>query len=256
MIIEKRIDPDWSEGGEAVKEKGASSIVVIAIIVIIVAAVGVGSYFLLKGRPSGAPTGFRDSFPVNKNNLGPTGNNPYFILKPGYKLSYEAGDSTFTTTVLNETKIVDNVETRVIQDIEESNGQLVEITYDYFAIDKTTNDVYYFGEDVDIYKNGKVFSHEGAWLSGVNDAKFGLIMPGQIKVGDKFYQELAPNIAMDRAEVVGINDEVETPAGTFKNCIHFAESSAIDTSTASKWYARDVGLVQDDEFVLVKIENN
>jgi len=43
------------------------------------------------------------------------------------------------------------------------------------AIDKRTNDVYYFGEVVDIYKDRKVVDHEGGWLSG---AKFGMMMPG------------------------------------------------------------------------------
>jgi len=219
----------------------------------------------VKGRevgPSGLLAGFKDSFSVNKNNLGPTGNNPYFILDPGYKLSYErravkgrkAGISAFTTTVLNETKIVDGVETRVVQEREERNGQLVEVTRDYFAIDESTNDVYYFGEDVNHYKNGMVVNHKGAWLSGVDGAKFGLIMPSQLMVGDKFYQELAPNTAMDRAELVGTDEKVETPAGTFENCIHFKESSALEASTSHKWYAKGVGLVKDGKFVLVKIE--
>lgn len=58
-------------------------------------------------------------------------------------------------TVLNETKMVDGVETRVIEDRETKNGQLIELPRDYYAIDSAKNDVYYFGEDVDVYKNGK-----------------------------------------------------------------------------------------------------
>src|SRR5437762_8506857 len=42
-----------------------------------------------------------------------------------------------------------------------------------FALCKRTNSVYYFGEDVDIYKNGKIVGHEGSWLSGEKGAKFG-----------------------------------------------------------------------------------
>ena len=119
---------------------------------------------------------------MDKANLVDTGKNPYFILMPGYKLSYEHGKSTLTVTILDETKEVDGVKTRVVEERETKDGQLAEVSRNYFAIDKKTNDVYYFGEDVDIYKDGKVVSHEGAWLSGVGGAQFGLMMPGAAAV--------------------------------------------------------------------------
>ena len=34
------------------------------------------------------------------------------------------------------------------------------------ATDRNTGDVYYFGEDVDNYKNGKVVDYESAWRAG------------------------------------------------------------------------------------------
>ena len=198
---------------------------------------------------------WRSSFLVDKKNLGSTGSNPYFVLEPGHRLYYEHGKNTLTTTVLAETKIIDGVETRVVEDKEVKNGHVAELTRDYYAIDRNTHDVYYFGEDVDTYKNGKVVAHEGAWLSGVKGAKFGLMMPGDIKVGQKFYQEQAPGVGMDRAEVVAIGETVTTPAGTFKNCVHMKETSAIEKRMADhKWYAPGVGLVKEGEFVLVRNE--
>src|SRR5215472_3022316 len=118
--------------------------------------------------------GFQTAFPADKKTLGIKGSNAYFKLTPGYRLSYKHGDTIDTLTVLNEIKVIDGVETRAVEDRETKNGALVELTRDYYAIDSVTNDVYYFGEEVDIYKNGKVAGHEGAWLSGVNGAKFGL----------------------------------------------------------------------------------
>jgi hypothetical protein len=200
---------------------------------------------------------WKSSFSVDRKNLGPTGTNPYFILEPGFKLYYQHGKDTLTTTVLAQTKMIDGVETRVVQDREMKNGQLAELTLDYYAIDRSTGDVYYFGEDVDTYKNGKVVDHKGAWLSGVKGAKFGLMMPGQIKVGLKFYQEQAPGVGMDRAELVAVGEKVVTPAGTFENCIHFKETSALEKGMADhKWYAPGVGMVKEAEFVLVKIEKS
>jgi len=149
---------------------------------------------LLGAAAPGAQTGkdWQSDFPVDKKTLGVKGSNPYFILTPGYQLSYKNGNDTDTVTVLDETKLIDGVEARVVEDREMKNGQLIELTRDYYAIDSATNDVYYFGEDVDVYRNGKVTGHEGAWLSGVKGAKFGLMMPGKPKVGQKFYEEQAP----------------------------------------------------------------
>ncbi|MCU1238760.1 MAG: hypothetical protein JWP63_6727, partial [Candidatus Solibacter sp.] len=83
-------------------------------------------------------------------------------------------------TVLAETKRVD--ECRIVEDREMKNGKLVELARDYYAVDSVTNDVYYMGEDVDVYKKGKVVGHEGSWLSGIKGAKFGLMMPGTPEV--------------------------------------------------------------------------
>ena len=125
--------------------------------------------------------------------------------------------------------MVDGVETRIVEEREEKDGQLTEVSRNYFAIDKTTKDVYYFGEDVDMYKDGKVVNHDGSWLAGVNDAKFGMMMPGKPKVGDKFYQELSPKVAMDRCEIVALDGEIETPLETFKYCLCMKETSELES---------------------------
>jgi hypothetical protein len=209
---------------------------------------------LLGAATSGAQTGkdWQSVFPVDKKTLGVKGSNAYFILTPGYQLSYKNGNDTDTVTVLNETKLIDGVETRVVEDREMKNGQLIELTRDYYAIDSVTNDVYYFGEDVDVYRNGKVTGHEGAWLSGVKGAKFGLMMPGKPKVGQRFYQEQAPGVGMDRAEIVSDSERVTTAAGTFEKCFQTLETSALEKKMADhKWYAAGVGAVKDGKMVLV-----
>ena len=196
---------------------------------------------------------FQSVFTVDKKTLGVKGANSYFNLTPGYTLAYRHGKDTDTLTVLNETKIIDGVETRVVEDRELKNGQLIELTRDYYAIDSVTNDVYYFGEDVDVYKNGKVVGHEGAWLSGVNGAKFGMMMPGTPKAGQKFYQEVAPGVGMDRFEILSVSEKIPTPAGTFEKCIHVVESSELEKGLHDhKGYAPRVGQVKDAEMLLAK----
>jgi hypothetical protein len=196
---------------------------------------------------------WQSAFAVDKKTLGVTGANRYFNLTPGHTLSYRHGQETDTLTVLHETRLIDGVETRVVEDREMKNGQLVELTLDYYAIDSVTNDVYYFGEDVDVYKNSKVTGHEGAWLSGAKGAKFGLMMPGDPKPGRKAYQEQAPGVGMDRFEILSDNEKIVTPAGTFEKCIHVVESSQIEKGLHDhKWYAPGVGQVKDGEMLLVK----
>ncbi|MBI4716563.1 MAG: hypothetical protein HY763_02065 [Planctomycetes bacterium] len=202
------------------------------------------------GLPRVGQVVFRDSFAVDKANLGPSGGNQYFSLEPGTVSSFRDGDVLLTITVLAETKLVDGVETRVIEEREEEGGQPLEISRNYFAADRTTQDVYYFGEDVDIYENGQIASHDWAWLSGVGGARFGLIMPASAVVGDRYYQEVAPDVALDRAEVVSVSETVETPAGTFTNCLHIRETSPLEAGESHKWYAPGVGLVRDSGALL------
>ena len=74
---------------------------------------------LLGAATPGAQPGkdWQSVFPVDKKTLGVKGSNPYFILTPGYQLSYKNGNDTDTVTVLNETKVIDGVETRVVEDL-------------------------------------------------------------------------------------------------------------------------------------------
>src|SRR5258708_38121607 len=78
---------------------------------------------------------FQSAAPADKKTLGVKGTNPYFPLTPGYKLSYKHGNDADTLTVLDRTKMIDGVECRVMEDREMKNGQVVELTLDYYAID-------------------------------------------------------------------------------------------------------------------------
>jgi len=192
------------------------------------------------------------AFLVEPDELLTIGRNPYFILEPGYTLVLEGGGSQLTITVLNETKKVDGVETRVVEERETKGGQLTEVARNYFAISKRTNDVFYFGEDVDMYKDGKVVNHDGSWLSGVNGGKFGLMMPGRVLLHARYYQEIVPNVAMDRATIVSTSETVQTPAGVFEDCLKIEETSLIGFLTEYKYYAAGIGMVQDGVLRLVK----
>jgi hypothetical protein len=208
---------------------------------------------LLACRATGAESAWQEEFGISKCNLLTTGRNPYFVLEPGFQLVLGGGRTKLQITVLDETKTVDGIVTRVVEEKEWKDGKLYEIARNYFAICEQTKDVFYFGEEVDFYEDGKVVKHEGSWLAGANGNRAGLIMPGTPKLKMKYYQELAPGVAMDRAEIVSLDETCKTPAGTFSRCLKVKESSALDVAAAEhKYYAPEVGLVRDQELRLIK----
>jgi hypothetical protein len=199
------------------------------------------------------PSAWQEEFGMKNCNLQTTGRNPYFILEPGHQLVLEGGDTKLQITVRNETKKVDGVLTRVVEEKEWKDGKLYEIARNYFAICAQTKDVFYFGEDVDFYENGKVVKHDGSWLAGTGGNKPGLIMPGTPKLNMKYYQEIAPKVAMDRAEIVSLTDTCKTPAGTFSSCLKIKEGSAIEIAAVEyKYFAPSIGLVGDESLRLIK----
>lgn len=203
--------------------------------------------------PANDDASWTSEFLLEKGELSPTGRNPYLVLEPGYQLVLEDEGERLVITVLDDTKMVQGIETRVVEERETKDGQLVEVSRNYFAISKRTNSVFYFGEEVDIYQNGKIVKHEGAWLSGEAGAKFGLMMPGQMLLGGRHYQEIAPEVAMDRAQIVSMSETRKTTAGEFKHCLKIEETTPLEPGVKEyKYYAPGIGLIQDGSLRLTK----
>lgn len=199
---------------------------------------------------------FTDAFGEEPGDLGPTGTNPYFVLEPGYTLVLEGQedgeDTRIVIKVLDETRTIDGIEARVVEEREDAGGRPKEITRDYFAISERTNNVYYLGEDVDNYVDGHVASHTGSWLHGKDGARYGLMMPGSPLLGARYQQEVAPGVAMDRAEIEALSGTFECAAGKFEGVLAIEESTPLEPGSERKLYARGVGLVQDGALRLVR----
>jgi hypothetical protein len=200
------------------------------------------------GQPKGSD--WRDRFEVDSANLLPTGNNPYITMQPGRILKLRRGNDTLTVTILPGIQQVDGVRVGILEERETKDGTLVEISRNFLATDPKTGDVYYFGEDVDNYRAGRIVHHDSAWRAGENGARFGLMIPGRPKGGDRYYQEIAPRVAMDRVEIVSMDEKVTTPVGTFEHCLHLKETTPLEGGVSHKLYAPGVGLIKDDEFEL------
>ncbi|HEU4604663.1 MAG TPA: hypothetical protein VFS46_00325 [Nitrososphaera sp.] len=197
---------------------------------------------------------FTTSFMAENCTFTSTGTNPFFILEPGYRLvlaGEEDGELVeMVITVLNEKRIVDGIETRVVEEREWVDGELVEVSTNFIAICGETNSVFYFGEEVDDYEDGELVSHEGEWLAGKDNATAGILMPGTILLGSRYQQETAPGVAMDRAEIMSMNETIETPAGTFSNVLAIKETNPLESGEEFKYHVAGIGLIQDENLKL------
>jgi hypothetical protein len=182
--------------------------------------------------------------------------NPFFPLVPGSQIVLEEDEGAVRVeiTTENETEsitftsdddVVIHVDARVVEEREFEDGELVEVSRNFFARCVETGDIFYFGEEVD--------PPEGSWRAGEDGAQPGVIMPGTFLIGSRYFQEQAPDVAMDRAEHVKMDLEVETLAGDFEDCVLVKETTALDGGSSAKQYCPGVGLVNDDGAVLIEI---
>lgn len=208
---------------------------------------------------------FTSSFRLGDCRFLSRGANPYFILDPERQLVYEGDDTELIVTVLERTRSIRlpiagrmrTVETAVVEEREFEDGEIVEVSRNFFAICEKTGDVFYFGEQVDIYENGVIVSHEGQWQAGRAGAKPGIIMPGTFLLGSRYFQEVAPGVALDRAEHTAEGLEVATGAGDLHGCVEVTETSPLDPgSESTKVYCPGVGLAVDNDLVLVEISED
>ncbi|TAK50867.1 MAG: hypothetical protein EPO25_18165 [Gammaproteobacteria bacterium] len=210
---------------------------------------------------------FTEEFPLASCRFQPHGGNAYFVLDPNHQLYLSnqrcvaAGDcdelEEVWITTQPATRLITfeqdgktyTVRTRVVEEFEVADGEVEEISQNYYASCAPMNDVYYFGEDV---TDGDGNPAGDAWLAGVDGARPGIIMPDRaFLLGSRYYQEQAAGVAQDRAEHTAIVGEVTVPAGSFEDCVEVTETSPLEPGQESlKVYCPGIGLVIDNDMEL------
>ena len=152
--------------------------------------------------------------------------NPYFPLREGFTYHYVGREFDEATgafalapndlRVPHGTKQVDGVQALVVYDTDDPGSQPSKATRDYYAQDKHGN-VWSVGElttQVVRDRQGKVVkvTHEGSWEAGVNGAKPGLVMKAHPRVGDDYFREHAPGVALDSAAVTTADNALRPSA--------------------------------------------
>lgn len=215
----------------------------VALIVIFLVLIGLKIIQSLPTKKSSAGLNPRD-FTTNINNK-------YLALPKGKKIVYETltddGVERDVIEITGETKIVDGVKTLVYRDKVYLDDVLEEDTRDYLAQHKN-GDIWYFGEDVDNYRNGILANHAGSWLSGVGGAEAGIWVKADPKVDETYKQEYLKGEAEDMVTVLSLNETVVTKYGTFTNCLKTHDWTPLDpASLENKYYCPQVQAVVMEE---------
>jgi Ca2+-binding RTX toxin-like protein len=189
--------------------------------------------------------------------------NPYFPLTPGTQTTFaartideETGEVTRQdqkTLVTYNNKTILGVNAVTVQDTAWENGNVKENTLDWYAQD-TQGNVWYLGEFATNYEYDEQghligIDNAGSWEAGVNKALPGFIMEANPNVGDRYYQEFAPNNqAIDQGQVLGVNQSIKIPLGQYSDVISILDTNPLDPNSRDlKFYAPGVGeiLVKD-----------
>jgi hypothetical protein len=179
--------------------------------------------------------------------------NPFLPYPEGAVWVLASEDERVQISVLPDTEVVAGVTTRVVEEREWEDGELVEVSRN-FVVQAADGSVCYFGEDVDDYEDGKISGHGGAWRAGVNGARPGILMAGRPEIGISHAQEASPGAAEDASVVVGMGETVTVPAGTFTDTLSTLDVNPLANELDEKRYARGVGLIRDEAMLLLEYD--
>jgi len=182
---------------------------------------------------------------INPADFSTTITNSYFTLPVGKKMMYEEqtadGLEKIEIEIEPGTRNIMGVETLIYRDKVYLEGVLVEDTMDYLAQDKEGN-VWYFGEDVNNYENGRLQDHAGSWIAGTNGAQPGIWIKAAHVVGDSYRQEYYKGEAEDMRDVVAVDQTVSTKYATYTDCVKMYDWTPLDpNSREHKYYCPGVG---------------
>ena len=178
--------------------------------------------------------------------------NPYLPLIPGARWVLEGDGEVITIVVTSETKLIEGVTCRVVNDVVVADGVLKEDTDDWFA-QHVNGDIWYCGEEVKDYESfegdkpedPELVAIDGSFKIGRDGAKPGTLILAAPQVGDVYRQEFHVGNAEDFVEVLSITGTESTPVASCNStCLVTRDFSPLDPGAEeNKYYAPGVGLI-------------
>jgi hypothetical protein len=181
--------------------------------------------------------------------------NKWHPLPPGTQWVYEGRSNRgfgrlphrviFTVTDL--TKEINGVESVVLWDRDINAGKLLEGELAFHAQDNDGN-VWLMGEYPEEYEDGKVAGAPDTWLAGVDDARAGVLMRADPRVGTSSYRQgLVPSIEFgDVAKVIKTGGRNCVPVDCYENVLVTDETNPYEEADGHqlKYYAPGVGNIR------------
>jgi hypothetical protein len=186
--------------------------------------------------------------------------NPWFPFPVGRHYTYvgskDGKKAVDKVVVTDRTRVIDGAPCRLVRDLLYLDGVLEERTTDFYtqAADGT---VWYYGEETaELDEHGAVTSTEGSWMSGVDGAKAGVMMPADPRVGQSMAQERYPGHAEDFFRILDLGASVAVPYATASDALLTKEWTPLEPDVVDhKYYLRGVGMVKESTVKGPKEEN-
>lgn len=183
--------------------------------------------------------------------------NKYSPYRPGVRLTYEGtadrGDGVTThrvvLTVTDLVKEVDGVRSRVLWDVDTSDGVVAEAELALVAQDDDGN-VWNMGEYPEEYEDGEFAGAPSTWLVGADDALAGVHMRRNPRPGTSEYlQALIESIEFgDIALIERVHPTFCIKLGCFERVVQIRETNMFvpDEGYQIKYHAPGVGTIRVD----------
>jgi hypothetical protein len=147
------------------------------------------------------------------------------------------------TTLLPGTKTIQwkgkKIKTLASQFVSYLDGRIHEVALDWYA-QADDGSVWYFGEDVFNFQDGKVADTQGSWVAG-KDGPPGMIMPAHPQVGAVYRTENIPGRVFEEVTVKAGGLTVDGPRGPVSGAILGQENHLIEGNYEDKTFAPSYG---------------
>jgi hypothetical protein len=150
--------------------------------------------------------------------------------------------------IIDLVKVIGGVRTRVSYDLDYTEGELEQAALTFFAQDDDGN-VWRLGEYLEEY-DGKKFGKAAAWIHGIEDARAGIMMQANPRLGTPSYsQGYGPAVNWtDRGQVHALGEEVVIGANRYADALVIKETSQEEDDKVGgaqlKYYAAGVGNIK------------
>jgi hypothetical protein len=130
------------------------------------------------------------------------------------------------------------IDTAIIQYVAYLDGRIHEVALDWYA-QADDGSVWYLGEDVFNYEDGRIADTNGTWIAG-ETTPAAMIMPAKPQVGDVYRPENAPGVVFEEVRVEKVDQTIPGPSGTISGAVEVTELH-MDGTAEGKVFAPGYG---------------